>query len=55
MSVTGHTAAKIVQLLCLFDIFESMKSPLLVQKLNENWKLLKFQNRNIGELLYLIY
>lgn len=29
---------KIVQLLCLFDITESVKSPLLIQKLNENWK-----------------
>lgn len=29
---------KIVQLLCLFDITESMKSALLIQKLNENWK-----------------
>lgn len=55
MSVTEHTAAKVVQLLCLFDIIESVKSPLLVQKLNENWKLLKFQSRNIGDIQHLMY
>lgn len=53
--MTEHTAAKIVQLLCLFDIIESVKRSLLVKNINENWKLLKFLIGNIGELQYLIY
>lgn len=32
MSVTEHTAAKIVQLLCLFDLIKAVKSPPLAQK-----------------------
>lgn len=47
MSVTEHTALKIVQLLCLLDLIESVKSPPLVQKLNENWRLLKFLIRKV--------
>jgi len=54
MSVTEHTAAKIVQLLCLLDLTESVKSPPLVQKLNENRRSLKFLIRNIQESQYLI-
>lgn len=38
--MTEHTAAKTVQLLCLLDLTESVKSPLLFQKQNENWMLL---------------
>lgn len=50
MSVTEYTAAKIVQLLCLLDLIESVKNPPVVQKLNENWRLLKYLIRNIQEL-----
>lgn len=48
--MTEYTAAKIVQLLCLLDLIESVKSPPVVQKLNENWRLLKYLIGNIQEL-----